>query len=239
MDSNLCIGVHFNVFLIDSSDKEDMNKKLLVIPTIVLSSALLLTGCTSGKSEPGKTGAPNPSSSSSSNVITDTSSQPISGYVTPPAKMDANYKAFYMAPMTLDEESWAHYKEIGAKTYEEDPATRPTTKTDWEAARDDKKDFNRFDKIFGEVTSDIEHSALNVSHYLETKPSVSIDELNSNKELLINRYTNVGEMKVEKDSNTGFFFITFKMKENKDAPAYGILVPQKGVTPNFDVTSSK
>jgi hypothetical protein len=216
--------------------------KLVIIPTIVLSSALLLSGCTSGGNNGGNNGSQNPTSSSASASDTTTDTQaspvPVEGFVTPPANMTADYKAFYMAPTTTDPEMWGIWKNMGATTYKEDPAARSTTADEWNKARDNKTDFKTFDKMHAENTSDIEQSALNVSAFLEKKPSASVDELNNNKDLIINRYPNVGSMKVEQDNETKFYFVVFRMTEG--SATFGILVPQKGITPDFSAaTSSK
>lgn len=219
---------------------ESMNKKLMIIPTIVLSSALLLTGCTSGKSEPGKDGSPNPASSSSSTgPSSGETTQPTGnvGYVAPPAELDDKYKSYFMAPTSTNEEAWSYYKSIGATTYKEDPAVRSTTASDWASARSDDKNFDKFDKMYGEVLSDVEQSALNISSHLEKNPSASLDEI-SRSDLVINRYENLGETKVEKDSNKGFYFVIFTINDDKSG-GYGILVPQKGVTPDFNAPPSQ
>lgn len=219
---------------------KSMNKKLMIIPTIILSSALLLTGCTSGKSEPGKGGSPNPTSSSSSaDPSNGEITQPTGngGYVAPPAELDDKYKGYFMAPTSTNEEAWSYYKSIGATTYKEDPATRSTTAADWASARSDDKSFDKFDKMYGEVLSDVEQSALNISSHLEKNPSASLDEI-SNSDLVINRYKNLGETTVEKDSNKGFYFVIFTINDDKSG-GYGILVPQKGVTPDFNAPPSQ
>ena len=215
---------------------ESMNKKLMIIPTIVLSSALLLTGCTSGKTEPGKVGSPNPTSSSSS-TSTDPAVQPTGnvGYVAPPSDLNEDYKGYYYGPTTLAPESWEYFKSTGAKTYKEDPSIRSTTANEWDKARTNDTDLATFDKLYGEVSSDVEQSALNISTYLEQNKDESVDNLTNNKELVINRYSNLGTTTVEKDTSTGFYFVIFKLNGGsaKGAPAYGILVPQKGITPDF------
>lgn len=218
-----------------TSDNDSMNKKLLIIPTIILSSALLLTGCTSGKTEPGKGGSPNPSSTSS--VAPDVSDQPIEGYVAPPENLKADYRGFYMAPTTVNEVSWGYYKNAGATTYKEDSSVRSTTESEIASARDDMKNLGKFDKMYGEISSDVEQSALNISSYLETNKTATVDDINNNKDLVINRYTNAGSTVVEKDSATGFFFVIFTMNKAKGA-TYGILVPQKDITPDFETGTS-
>lgn len=213
-----------------------MNKKLMIIPTIVLSSALLLTGCTSGNTEPGSVDSSNPSSSSSSS---DPSGKPTgnAGYIAPPNDLKADYKGYYYAPSTVVPEAWEYYKSTGATTYKEDSSARSTSPSDWDSARSDQKDFQRFDKMYGEVSSDVEQSALKVSSHLEANSSASVEELN-NKELVINRYPELGKTVVEKDSSTGFYFVIFTVSGGsaKDTAAYGILVPQKGITPDFSET---
>lgn len=206
-----------------------MNKKLLVIPTIVLSSALLLTGCTGGKSAtPDKvpTNQQTASSSASGNA----------GYVAPPKDLSSNYKGYYYSPTTVVPDAWEYYKSTGATTYKEDPSLRTTSGKDWDEARGDNKNFQKFDKLYGEVMSDVEQSALNISTYLENHKSASTDEIKNTKDLVINRYPNLGNTKVEKDESTGFYFVIFTVKDGsaKDASAYGILVPQKGITPDFN-----
>jgi hypothetical protein len=198
-----------------------------------------LTGCT-GNNGGGNNGSQNPTSSSTSAPSDSSSAQetpvPVEGFVTPPANMTADYKAFYMAPTTTNPEVWEIWKNMGATTYKEDPAARSTTADEWGKARDNKNDFKTFDKMHAENTSDIEQSALKVSAFLEKNPTASLEEINSNKDLIINRYPNVGSMKVEQDNETKFYFIVFRMTEG--SATFGILVPQKGITPDFDAPTA-
>lgn len=209
-----------------------MNTKLMIIPTIVLSATLLLTGCNAGNSNE------NPSPSPTATDMTDPVDIPQTDapkYVAPPAEMEEKYKAYYFSPTTLDESSWAYYNIIGAKTVNEDSAVRSTTVEEWEAARTDQNDTQTFDKMYGEVTSDVEHSALKVSEYLKSNSDASLEEINGKKDLIVNRYSKAGTMIVEQDSKTGFYFVVFSLVEGdgEGSEGYGILVPQEGKTPDF------
>jgi hypothetical protein len=208
-----------------------LNKKLVLIPTIVLSSALLLTGCTSGNSDHSRD-PQNPITSSSAPSNT-SSAEPIveGGYIAPPSEMADENKAYYFAPTTVDEVSWSYYKSIGATTYKEDPTSRSITAKEWQSTREN--DRQKFDQIFGENTSDVEQSALNISSYLENNPTATVEEINNNKHLIINRYDKAGSMTVRKDSKTNFYFVAFDLNDS-DETGYGILVPQKGITPDFN-----
>lgn len=206
-----------------------MNNKLLIIPTIALSSILLLTGCVSGNSEQQQ----NPSASSSSSTNIDSSNQGDVEYIAPPEKLDDKYNGYYYAPTTVNEEAWSYYKSVGAKTYKEDPSNRSTGEKEWNKARSDNKDYAAFDRMYGEVSSDVEQTALNVSAYLETNPETTVEDLNKNSDLIVNRYKELGSTVIEKDSETGYYFSLFIMKKSELGVGYGILVPQKNITPNF------
>lgn len=217
-----------------------MNKKLLVIPTIVLSSALLLTGCT-GKQSNNNIPTNQPSTSSSSSLAPEESSSqsPVnSGYVAPPSELKDNFKGYFNAPSITEGVEWEYYKSIGAKTAKEDPSPRSTSLDDWESARGDKDHPENFDKIFGEVTADVEQTALNVSAYLEKAPTSTLDDINSHKELMVNRYEQSGSLAIQKDDKTGFYFVIFTLKNGKES-GFGILVPQKGITPDFNASQPK
>lgn len=210
-----------------------MNKKLMIIPTIVLSSALLLTGCTSGNSNDPNT-QPSVSASDMADPV-DVPQPDAPKYVAPPADMDEKYKAYYFSPSTLNESAWAYYNIIGAKTSAEDSAARSTTIEEWEKTRTDESNTQAFDKMYGEVNSDVEQSSLKVSEYLKNNSDATVEELKDNKDLLINRYNKVGTMAVEQDAKTGLYFVTFSLLEGagEGSSGYGILVPQEGKTPDF------
>lgn len=213
-------------FLVRLPDNGGMKKKLAIIPTILLSSALLLTGCNSGNSEP------QPSSSSAPAGEEVTAAPPATfKYVAPPADMDEKYKAYYFAPTTVDEGSWAYYKIIGSTTYKEDGAARATTLAEWDAARADQENFQKFDKMYGEVTSDVEQTALNISGYLKENSDANLEQINGKKDLIVNRYDKVGKVVVEQDAKSGNFFAIFTPEGGGEG--YGVLVPQEGKTPDF------
>lgn len=213
-----------------TSDKDSMNKKLLIIPTIILSSALLLTGCTSGNPGDSATVAPNTSSE-----MADMPQPNTPKYVAPPEEMEEKYKAYYYAPTTTDVYAWAYYDAIGSTTYAEDSAPRPTTLAEWEEAQKDDTNIQKFDKLYGEVTSDVEQTALRVSDYLEKNSNTNFDEVSRNKDLIINRYEKTGKVEVKQDEKTGLYFVVFTLAEgsSEDAQTYGVLVPQKDKTPDF------
>lgn len=218
-----------------------MNKKLLVIPTIVLSSALLLTGCTGKQAHnTAPTQQPSASSPSSSSTPEEGSSQaPVNlGYIAPPKELKDNYKGYFSAPSITEGVEWEYYKSIGAKTAKEDPNARSTSLDEWESARGDTQHPENFDKIFGEVTSDVEQTALNVSSYLEKAPTSTLEDINSHKELMVNRYEQSGSTAIQKDEKTGFYFVIFTLKNGKES-GFGLLVPQKGITPDFNASQSK
>lgn len=208
-----------------------MNTKLMVIPMIVLSASLLLTGCNAGNLNENN---PSPTASDIADPV-DIPQANAPKYVAPPADMEEKYKAYYFSPTTLNESSWAYYNIIGAKTVNEDSAARSTTVEEWEAARTDQNSTQAFDKMYGEVTSDVEQSALKVSEYLKSNPDVSLEEINGKKDVVVNRYSKAGTMAVEQDSKTGFYFIVFSLAEGagEGSEGYGILVPQEGKTPDF------
>ena len=213
---------------------ESMNKKLMIIPTILLSSALLLTGCTSGNSNDGKDTQPSATSTDTSDLV-DLPQPEAPKYVAPPAEMEEKYKIYFFSASTLNESAWAYYSIIGAKTSAEDSAARSTTIAEWEAARTDQGNVQAFDKMYGEINSDVEHTSLKVSEYLKTNSDATVEELNDNKDLIINRYAKVGKMAVEQDSATKLYFVTFALLEGagEGSAGYGILVPQEGKTPDF------
>lgn len=217
-----------------------MNKKILLIPTLTLSAAILLSGCTGGNSNENPIGSPTPSASSSTSEITPSPSptetseedvEVVSDYVAPPEGMEAKYHGFYFNPAIEEEGSWEYFKNIGAKLYEEDPAPRSTTVEEFRALMGDQKNLTAGDKVYGEYFSDVEQTALNVSEYLKKNPKATTEELNGNEDLIVNRYEKMGSIVIEKDSSTGFYFSVFHM--NDQAPGYGIIVPQKGITPDF------
>lgn len=219
-----------------------MKKNLALVPAVLLSSALLLTACSSGN--PAANNNPsNPSSSTSSSnsqsAAPGSSPAPtlIQGHVDAPQDMTREYKSFYHSPSTLSPEGWEIYKPSGATTYLEDPAERATTSSDWSAAKSasmsSKENLQKFQKMAGEMSSDVDQSAVNISTFLEKNPSATLDSIKSDKSLFINRYPNVGVTDVFQDSSTHFYFVIFTPKDNKLAP-HGILVPQAGKTPDFD-----
>lgn len=197
-------------------------KKLLLIPALILSSAILLTGCTSNNNA----AEPTPS------VTAADTNQVVPGYVAPPQEMAENYKAYYFDLMTTNESMWSYFDLIGATSYKQDPTPRSTTVDEWVAAEADSNDSQKFDKMYGDVASDVEQTALNVSSYLEQNPTATIEEVKNKKDLIVNRYESVGSTSVEQDPTTGHFFSVFTVNEAKGA-GYGILVPQTGKTPDF------
>lgn len=226
MDPEQLSGSIFMSFWVRLPDNESMNKKLAIIPTILLSSALLLTGCNAGNSEP----QPSSSSAPAEEEVTD--AQPATyKYVAPPAEMEEKYKAYYFAPTTLDEGAWAYYKIIGSTTYKEDGAARATTVTEYDAARTNTENTQHFDKMYGEVTSDVEQTAMNVSGYLAENSDANLEEINGKKDLIVNRYGKVGKVAVEQDAKSSHYFVIFTPENGGEG--YGVLVPQEGKTPNF------
>lgn len=208
-----------------------MNTKLMIIPTIALATSLLLTGCNSGNSNENN---PSPTASEVADPV-DIPQADAPKYVAPPADMEEKYKAYYFSPATLNESAWTYYNIIGAKTANEDSAVRSTTAEEWEAARADQNNTQGFDKMHGEVTSDVEQSALKVSEYLKSNSDASLEEINGKKDIIVNRYSKAGTMAVEQDAKTGFYFIVFSLAEGagEGSEGYGILVPQEGKTPDF------
>jgi hypothetical protein len=215
------------------------NKKLSLVPAVLLSSVLLLTACSTGSPATNNNANPpaSPSASASANSPAPSSaSSPapsvaptvIQGYVAAPTDMTKQFKAFYGAPPTLNDQNWAVYKNAGATTYKEDPAERSTTSSEWAASRADARK-----KLVGEMMSDVDQSATNVSAVLASNPSSTLDSIKADKSLIINRFPNVGTTDVYQDSSTGFYFVVFSPKENI-MPNHGILVPQKGKTPDFN-----
>lgn len=204
-------------------------RKLVIIPTILVSSALLFTAC-GNDSEP-----KNESPSSSSTV----SSAP--EYVAPPSNLEEQYKQ-YVSPITItDEAAWSMYKDLGATTYEEDPSKRSTTPEDWKAAQEasremnDVQKMNDFNLMFGEVKADIDQSALNISAFLAQNPEATLDDVKAQEGLLVSRHEKLGTLKVEQDSSTGFFFVILISEDEQIQ--LGQMVPQKGITPDFAATN--
>lgn len=90
-----------------------------------------------------------------------------------------------------------------------------------------------FGKIIGEMNSDLDQSAVNVSGFLAKNPSANLESIKADKSLIVNRYPNVGTTDVYQESATGFYFVVFTPNE-KNIGIHGIIVPQEGKTPKFD-----
>lgn len=199
--------------------------KLLIVPTILLSSTLLLSGC--GANEDGNKNSPTSSSASAPETMP--------GYVAPPSELSDRYKSFYGAPQTLTEEGWASYANLGATTHKEDPSDRSTTLDDWKAAQvgaQDGTNVTDYTKMFGEMTSDLEHSTMNVSEFLAANPDATLDTINATEGLLVNRYPNLGATKVEQETKTGFYFVIMTFDNLEEGMEMGLIVPQEGITPD-------
>lgn len=222
-----------------SSDNGSMNKKLIIIPALVLSSALLFVGCNLKNDNYGE--LPNSNSSNSSTpapTLADTTpdGMPVyDGYIAPPSDLEDKYKGSYFAPSTLDAEAWSVYKEMGATTYKEDASVRSVTDKDWADAAANRKDSDDFIKMYAEVNSDVEQTAVNVAAYVKENPSATLEEINGSKGLIINRYDKAGKTVVEQDAKTNFYFVIFSLNNDGNG-GYSILVPQEGITPDFSAS---
>lgn len=207
------------------------NKKYLV-PTLLISSALLFTGCSSND-ESQAADTPSSSSSASPSETFTGDTQLAEGYVAPPEGMDSELSLYFAAPSISTEEGWGMYKDAGAKTYEEDPSTRNLNMDDWIAMRD-SSDAQQSTIIFGEVFYDAEYSAKKVSEYLAANPEATMEQLASQPDLIVNRYPGLGSMELTQDESSGFYFVLLKGLNPDVMPTIsGSLVQQPGITPDF------
>lgn len=224
-----------------------MNKKLALVPAIVLSSALLLTACSSGASNNTNTPANSSTSSAPSsapanaNVVNPSASAAptaIAGYVAPPQTLGSDYKQFFRAFSTNDPRLLDAVKASGATTAKDDSSTRPMTVSEYESMKTDAKQRPQLIKTNWEIQSDYETTAQNVSDALKKNPNASLDGLKADKSLIVNRYSNVGSMNIEQDNETKFFFVIFRVNDqNFKGVPMGVLVPEAGKTPDFAHTN--
>lgn len=155
-------------------------------------------------------------------------------YDAPPSELSDRYKAFYGTPQTLTEEGWEIYANMGASTHIEDPSARSTNLDEWKAAQEGAQSGTKvveYTKLFGEMASDLEYSTMNVSAFLAENPDATLDTLNETEELLVNRYPNLGDTKVEQEPNTGFYFVVMTFDNMEEGIETGLIVPQTGITP--------
>lgn len=205
-----------------------MNKKLLAIPTVLLSVSLLLTACSGGGDDKNIA----PTNAPTSNNQTSTQEPIVGGYQAPPTDLQVDFKAYFSAPSTVLPEAWGYYSSIGAKTFQEDPAPRTIDAKQLEEKRTSNQQES--DKVFGEMMSDRDQTSLKATALLKANPKATIEELNG-KDIIINRYTNLGSTQIAQDKSTGFYFVVFTAKDSPRLNG-GVIVEQEGITPDFHMT---
>lgn len=210
---------------LDLPDNTGMKLKrppLTTLTVVALSTALMLTACSTDSSPEN-----NPPATGSSS----TGPVQIDGYDTLPEEMNERYTNFFY---NSDSVGLEFYESAGATTYAEDSATRQITEDEWGSLLE--KDPNAFNRAYGEILYDISDTAKQATEFLAANPDATAEELNQRDGLIINRYSTLGSTKIEQDPATGFFFVVFTMdKGYQKGHEEGVLVYQEGITPRIGI----
>lgn len=205
--------------------------------SLLLAATLGLTACG------GEESAASPSETS---AVPQTSSSPemtMPEAVLAPEAAGEELSRYFGPKVTLDPETFLGHQ-FGGKTYDEDPSPRTTTAAEFEEMRQDLQDggplSSAWNVVFNETANDAEVSARNVSAYLEANPGATLEDLQAQKDLVVNRYPNLGTQKVVQDKGTGYFVVVLYANDMEFVqPTYaGSLVEQPGITPDFGGTGS-
>lgn len=216
-------------------------KKVLMIPVITVTSlGLLLSGCSS---EP----APEKKKNEDTVQIDESKIDKETGLVKPEdmgiteyetvdrgvAKYNSDFTAFLRPFSTLNEGSWMGYKEMGSTKVHDDAKIRTITYEEYVALAQNGEitDLQKASKVLGDITSDVEESALRVSEMLEKNPSMTVEALDATEGLVINRHPQLLNMQIVQDENTNFFFVVAKAITEEETAIMGMVVPQKDITP--------
>lgn len=170
-----------------------MNKKsFYLLPVLALTATLTLAGCTgTNTTDPTVNPDPNPVPTTSE-TVTPPEGLPGPGETPEPEVM----VTITDERITTDPEAWQFFSDSGATLPTQDPAVRETTAD--QVVNADPADLNR---LFGELTADVEQSGSNVENWIRENniTITTADEVPT--DLLVNRYPNAMETYVIVDTS--------------------------------------
>ncbi len=181
-----------------------MKHKFYLIPTALLVTGIVLTGCTNYP-EP----TPNDATPSVSAPATPDDSAEVTPEPLPDSSETANPEDFVnvTTEYITEGETWVYYSQVGAKKPSEDATPRQTTIEDYKALGGEPEPTS---KIFGEVFADAETTAINISQLPNVTEIRSVDEIPAS--VTVNRYPNMMDVRFLVDEIGGIYVIS----ESKD-----------------------
>jgi len=176
-----------------------VNRKLLLLPAVLIASTLTLAGCTADNNT-NPTVDPNPvPTTSETSTATPPEGLPGPGETPDPETMATITNERSIA----DPETWQFFADSGATLPADDPAVRETT-----AEEIINVDPAQLNEVFGNLTADVEQSAVNVENWIRENNATVTTAGDVPGELLVNRYPNATETYVIVDTAGGVYVLS-------------------------------
>lgn len=202
------------------SDNDSMMKhKLYLIPASFLVVSIALTGCTN-PTEP----TPVPSNSVSTPDDSSTGAPTTPAPESTDEAVDPSELSGANSDYITTGEAWGVYASVGAKKNSEDPTERSTTPEEYLQFGD----IDDIQRVFGEVFSDAEETAMNISKLPNIAEITSVDQVPSS--VILNRYPNLMSTRILMDT-AGTIYVISESKDQDKTLVASVRVLKPGEKP--------